>query len=656
MATLPITRTWPRTWETPAQVAFYLALYLGFHLLLAWSSFVRPLAPSITPWNPQAGLTLALLVWRGPRWLPAAAIATFLAEGLIRIPSQPLLLHVAMSLWVACGYAVMGVVIRSWRIAIPMASVSHAARLATTVTLGTAIVAAGYVGLLVAAGVLPADTTLKALARHWIGDLNGILTVAPLLIAAGHWRELARAVTGHRMEILAQFASIALTLVIIFMLPTADQLRFFALLFVPLIWIALRWGWPGSILAALAIQIGFLIASQNEVPTPRFTDLQFLMLTLSLTALLLGAVVSERAGVLEQMAIREAEQRAVLAMAPDAVLAVDALGRIEMTNAAALRLFGERAECGRLLAELLPGLQLISDEGRVTLESQRADSQPFPAEIAWARLDPPANRGYLVTVRDATERRNAEQQLREHDAALARAMRFAAAGELASALAHELNQPITALVSYVRASKILADRQPEDQEHLQDTLGKAAHEAIRASEVLRRLRNFYQGGAHKREAIDLGEICTAVVDAFQERLRRHNASLNVSIDPDIPTFEGDATQVEIALHNLLANAIDAVREMPEGRRLIVLSASRSQRAATVRVDDSGPGMLPELRDKLFEPFVTSKPDGMGLGLAISRSLIRARGGELSCTNAGALGGASFTMFLPFEFPTDSPTV
>lgn len=651
MATLPVTRTWPRIGETSALVALYLALYV----LLAWWSFVRPLPPSITPWNPQAGLTLALLLWRGPHWLPAAAIATFLAENLIRIPSQPLMLHVAMSLWVACGYAVMAVVIRSWRISVPMASVAHAARLATTVALGTAIVAAGYVGLLAGTQVLPADTALKALARHWIGDLNGVLTVAPLLIVVGNWQQLVRAVTGHHLEVFAQFAAIALTLAVIFMLPAADQLRFFALLFVPLIWIALRWGWAGSILAALAIQIGFLIASQNEVPTPRFTDLQFLMLTLSLTALLLGAVVSERAGVLERMAIREAEQRAVLAMAPDAVLAIDASGRIRITNAAALRLFGERAEYGRRLAELLPGLQLICDEGRVTLESQYADGRPFPAEIAWARLDPPANRGYLVTVRDATERRNAEQQLRERDAALARAMRFAVAGELASALAHELNQPITATVSYVRASKILADRDPGDHEHLQATLGKAVHEAIRASEVLRRLRNFYQGGSHKRETVDLGALCTAVVNAFQERLRRHDAALSLSIDPDIPTFEGDPTQVEIALHNLLANAIDAVSQMPEGRRLIAVSARRTQRAATVSVDDSGPGTLAELREKLFEPFVTSKPDGMGLGLAISRSLIHARGGELSCTSPGELGGASFTMFLPFEFPTDPST-
>src|SRR5262249_15196494 len=156
------------------------------------------------------------------------------------------------------------------------------------------------------------------------------------------------------------------------------------------------------------------------------------LLTLSLTGLLLGAVVAERAGVLRQVAMREAEQRALLAMAPDAVLAVDPSGQIRMANPAALRLFGEAAAQYAPLPALLPELRLDATEGLASLDGRREDGSAFPAEVAWSSLDAPANQGFLVTVRDATDRRRAVEQLRERDAALARAMRFATAGELAS--------------------------------------------------------------------------------------------------------------------------------------------------------------------------------------------------------------------------------
>src|SRR5262249_7061026 len=127
------------------------------------------------------------------------------------------------------------------------------------------------------------------------------------------------------------------------------------------------------------------------------------------------------------------------------------------------------------------------------------------------------------------ERQRAAEQLRERDAALARAMRFAVAGELASALAHELNQPITALVSYLRASEILARGSTDADERLKQTLDKAVHEGIRASEVLRRLRDFYQGGALKTEQLSMVALGNSVSDAFQDRARRVDAALSVSV-------------------------------------------------------------------------------------------------------------------------------
>ncbi|HVY81649.1 MAG TPA: ATP-binding protein [Steroidobacteraceae bacterium] len=656
VATSNASRSLMRPWDRDFALAAitYLALYVA----LQWLSNVRPLlALNINPWNPQAGLGLAFLVLYGGRAIAVTAVAVLMAGYAVRGMPANLPIQVAASVWVAISYGGLAAFLREREIAAQIHTVRDAARLAGAAVGGTLIVAAGYVTIFLASRQLPLSDAVTGVTRYWIGDLSGVLTLTPLLINARGWREHLSLLQRHRWEMLSQFAAILLTLWIIFQLPTADQLRFFYLLFLPVIWIALRWGWRGAMLSVLLIQIGLIVAARTEIPTARLIDLQFLMVTLSLTGLLLGAAVAERAGVLRRVAMSEAEQRALLAMAPDAVLAVDPHGRVRMANAAASRLFGEGIEAGEAqLASFLPGLQLDRAQDRVTLNGRRADGSTFPAEIAQARLDPPANEGYLVTVRDATDRRRAEEQLRERDAALARAMRFAVAGELASALAHELNQPITALVSYLRASEILAAQPPGDGNRLQATLGKAAQEAIRASAVLRKLRDFYQGGARKSERVDIAALCRTVVRAFEDRLRRANASLIVSIDPTLPPVEADGTQLEIVLHNLIANALDSVSHVAGGGRQLELHGSHHDGVLTLRVADSGPGITAEVERRLFEPFVTSKPDGMGLGLAISRSLIRARGGELSCERSRKLGGAEFTIRLPIDPPSDTPSV
>lgn len=641
-----------RHWDSRAAIA--AAVYVPLYVLFDWLSYVQPvLKLGITPWNPQAGLTLAFLLLYGPRWAPATAAAVLLSEGLVRQNFPAFSLVLGASIWIALGYGFLAMLLRGWNVQEPIRTLGSAARLAVTAVCGTLLIAAGYVVLFVTSGELPSDHAIEALPRLWIGDLTGILTLTPLLISASQWRSGVRLARRHGWEMLAQFVALAGTLWIIFGVLT-DQLRHFYPLFVPVIWIALRWGTPGALLASLAIQIGLIFAAQYETDAAPLIDLQFLMLTLSLTALLLGAVVTERAEALRKVALREAEQRALLAMAPDGVLAVDSEGKVVLANPAALRLFGEAASVQRAarLADLLPGLELQTPEGLATLEGRRTGGATFPAEIAWARLDSGAHEGVLVTVRDATERRRADAQLRERDRALSRAMRFAVAGELASALTHELNQPITALVSYLRAAEILAAPFSSEEERLTATLGKAAREAIRASQVLRRLRDFYRGGAIKPEDVEVSMLCDAVAQAFQDRLRRAGASLDVQVDASMPTLRADTTQVEIVLHNLISNAIDAVSQVDRLHRHIELHATCVDNDFVFRVADSGPGIAGEVAQKLFEPFVTSKPDGMGLGLAISRSLVRSRGGELSFEPSEKLHGACFVVRLPIEFSTD----
>jgi signal transduction histidine kinase len=526
----------------------YLLLYLGAD----WLSYVRPaLTVGITPWNPEAGLTLAFLLMQGARWAPVTALAAALSEVLIHGNTAPGLVVLGGAMWIALVYASLAALLQHWRQAGPIRTALGAARFLGAAVAATLAVAAGYIGFFVVTGELAPEEALRGIARYWFGDLNGILMVTPLLLHSPDWRQALRFLDAHWRGVLTQIAFVVVTLLVIFWLPAADQLRFFYLLFLPVIWIAWRWSLPGAIFAVLVIQVMLIIAARAGIHTPRFIDLQFLLVTLSGTALLLGAVVTERA-------------------------------------------------------------------------------------------------------EEAADRRRAEEQLRESDAALARAMRFAVAGELASALAHELNQPMTAVVSYLRAAEILARPVTPKDERLQGTLNKAAEEAIRASEVLRRLRDFYRGGDAKHERIAIEEACEAVSRAFQERLRRVGATLDLDIAPGLPVFQGDRTQLEIVLHNLVANAIDAIRHAEVGSRRVALRAAARADTLILRVEDSGPGIAPEASASLFEPFVTSKPDGMGLGLALSRSLIRARGGELICTRSETLGGACFSVELPPEPPHDLP--
>ena len=519
-------------------VAGYVLLYVA----LAWLSYARPaLKPEITPWNPQTGLTVAFLLVYGPRFWPVTVIAALLSELLVSTSEVAIPLTLAACLWIGVIYGALTAVLRRLDLASSMPSARAAGRMSVATAIAASAVAVGYVGIFVAAGDVSTGDALRGMARYALADMNGILMLTPLIVLLGR-RERIGLLRTHWREAAVQAASVIITLIILFFLPAADQLRFFYLLFVPIIWIALRWRIRGALFAVLAIQVGLIFAARVGIHTPRFIDLQVLLLTLTLTALLLGAVVAESSAILHR--------------------------------------------------------------------------------------------------------------LRERDAELARATRFAVAGELTSALAHELNQPITALVSYLRASDILASRHADADPQLRATLEKSVNEAMRASDVLRKLRDFYRGGTVKRELVDFAALSTRVAAAFEENLRQAKATLVSTIDSSVPLLEGDATQLEIVLHNLIANAIDAVSRAPASQRRIELHATRSEDDLILRVEDSGPGIAAEVSREIFEPFVTTRAGGMGLGLAISRTLAQARGGELSFGRSSTLGGACFKLRLPIEAPAE----
>jgi C4-dicarboxylate-specific signal transduction histidine kinase len=243
-----------------------------------------------------------------------------------------------------------------------------------------------------------------------------------------------------------------------------------------------------------------------------------------------------------------------------------------------------------------------------------------------------------------TDHDQAQTQLRERDRALSRAMRFALAGELATAITHELNQPITALVSYLKAVEILAAPLEAHDSRLFETLRKAKYESLRASDVLKRLRDFYRSGAVNATLIDVEASIADVISAFADRAARLGAEVTREIRV-IQEISADRIQLQMVLHNLVANALDAVADVESGRRRVHVAVATQHGQLQVLVSDTGRGVLPEIESRLFEPFVTSKLDGMGLGLAISRTLLQSQGGELRLDESGA-GGTRFSVELP----------
>jgi signal transduction histidine kinase len=222
---------------------------------------------------------------------------------------------------------------------------------------------------------------------------------------------------------------------------------------------------------------------------------------------------------------------------------------------------------------------------------------------------------------------------------LRRSLRLAAAGEMAGALAHEVNQPLTALANYGRSALLLLER-ADERARTQAIIGKMLAEADRAAEVVRRLRDFFRAGTTRLEAVPVDQLLDAVRRIGAAVIGERAVALEVSGDSGVAPLYVDRLQVELVLRNLLANSFDAVQATPNGR-IEVRVAPEDARRARIVVADNGPGVAAERRESVFEPLVSGKPTGMGLGLAVSRAIAEAHGGSLE-----ARAGGEFHLVLP----------
>ncbi len=362
--------------------------------------------------------------------------------------------------------------------------------------------------------------------------------------------------------------------------------------------------------------------------------------------------------------LSEAHLRSVLETVPDAIIIIDERGLIESFSPAAERLFGYEAAAviGQNVKLLMPspyreqhdgylahymrtGERRIIGIGRVVV-GQRADGSTFPMELAVGEIALEGRRLFTGFVRDITERQTTRQRLQELQSELLRASRLSAMGQMASALAHELNQPLTAVINYVQACRRMLGSGDGGRERLLETMDKAVSQANRAGQIIHHMRQFMQKGETEREVESINTLIEEASALALVGAKEKGVLVRMELSPDLPPVLVDRIQIQQVVLNLIRNSIEALAGSIR-RELTIRTYAANGRMVEVDVADTGPGLDEAVAKQLFQPFITTKPKGMGLGLSISRSIIDAHGGRLWATpGAGAGAGVSFRFTLP----------
>jgi C4-dicarboxylate-specific signal transduction histidine kinase len=256
-------------------------------------------------------------------------------------------------------------------------------------------------------------------------------------------------------------------------------------------------------------------------------------------------------------------------------------------------------------------------------------------------------RGYRGTGADVTalrtaeaEARTSEQRYREAQLELAHANRVATMGQLTASIAHEVNQPITAAITYALAARRWLGAEPPNFHEVDDALSLIVKEGNRAGEVVTRIRALIEKAPARKDAVAINDAVLEVVALTRTEAANNNVSVRTRLAQDLPRVQGDRVQLLQVLLNLIINAIEAMREVGEAERELLISTRNEPDGVSVEVRDSGPGFAPAALERLFEAFYTTKPDGLGLGLSICRSIIEAHEGRLRA-RANVPRGAAF---------------
>ena len=424
---------------------------------------------------------------------------------------------------------------------------------------------------------------------------------------------------------------------------------------------------PGLVATALSVLAAtFLLPGAPNLSTGSIAN--------AVAFVLIGGVISWGGELLHQsrrrtMAMtrdalaREAHLQSILDTVPEAMIVIDERGIMRSFSSAAERLFGygEDEALGQNVKILMPtpyrenhdgylqryirtGERHIIGIGRVVV-GLRKDGSTFPMELAVGEMNSGNRRFFTGFIRDLTERQKTEARLQELQSELVHISRLTAMGEMASTLAHELNQPLSAISNYLKGSRnLLEGRSDENATTIRSALDKAADQAVRAGQIIRRLRDFVSRGETERRAESIGKLVEEASALALVGVKDRGIRVQFQFDPSVDLVLADRVQIQQVLLNLIRNAMDAM-ETSEVRDLTIAIAPTDKNFVRISVADTGSGVAPEVAKQLFQPFVTTKRHGMGVGLSISRTIVEAHGGQI-WVEQNPLGGTIFRFTLP----------
>ena len=360
-----------------------------------------------------------------------------------------------------------------------------------------------------------------------------------------------------------------------------------------------------------------------------------------------------------ELARREAHLSSILDTVPDAMVVIDEAGLIHEFSQTAEKMFGWSAQeiSGRNVSALMPdpyrtahngyleryyrtGEKRIIGKGRIVV-GQRKDGSTFPIELAVGEMQAEGQRYFTGFIRDLTERQLAEDRLQELQNELVHVSRLTALGEMASALAHEINQPLSAIANYLKGSRMLLAREDVPLDRISEAVDQASGQALRAGEIIRRLRDFVARGETERTIESLPKLVEEASALALVGAKEHGIRVLYEFDPEIDLVLVDKVQIQQVVLNLVRNAIDSLADAASPDRRLTIEIDRTgDDFAQVVVSDTGPGIDPEVAERLFQPFITTKRTGMGVGLSISRTIVEAHGGRIWACRSDS-GGAAF---------------
>lgn len=500
----------------------------AFVILHGLTNFYPLARLAASPWSPETGLTLAASVLLGKAIIPLAIVSHIVADWTTR--GAPFLtVELPASLGYALAYALPGMLIRRWLYDLGHDSLRFLLRFVLFTVLACFLFAGTQMGLAVLIRAVPVDELLSPAFTLAVGDIIGILTVAPVFLFALRDRDPVDYARRHGLVLLLGTLAIILIALGVFGLDVTDDFKFFYLLFVPVVVLAVIRGLSGAIFAVLVTDAAMMaIIYWRELSYSTATELQVLMSALSVTGLVLGTVVHERG------------------------------------------LFKEA----------------------LTLS---------------------------------------QEQLNLSQSMLLHSSRVAVVSEMAQALAHELNQPLSAIKVYMRALQRVLAAETLDRGKARELFDETVTQVDHAAGLIRRTRNFLRRGEKRIRKANLRHIISTSLALMEAEMRSGAIQVSLDMPRVLPPVSASEIQIEQVMINLLRNAKDAVMAQGKAQRQIVVAVTCDQATGghvKVSIGDSGPGVSPSLRGQLFQPFATTKEEGLGLGLALCRSIVAAHGGEI----------------------------